>query len=335
MKDDDRPLDRRGFFRRALGRVPVPGKELAEAAASIKPGTPRRAPPPRRELPMRVLGRTGVRVPILGFGTASLGRAVRDADAIALLNEALDLGVTYMDTATADGGYGRAHLQVGEVARTRRREIFLTTKVLEADGDAAWRQLERSLMELQVDQVDLLFAHSIGHDRVDPAIAFGPNGVLRMVLEARRQGLARWTGVTCHNRLGRLVRAIEEYPLDVIMTAANPVDVHTYGFERNAWPMARERDMGLVAMKVYGGIRGNGPTPAMMPRELQPLAFRYALSLEGCATAVVGMVDRRELHENVNRARAFQPLADEEVRHLDEVGPGLAREWGPHLGAVE
>ncbi len=336
MPDDDRsPLDRRGFFRRALGRIPVPGEKLVEAAESLQPGAPRRAPPPRRELPMRILGRTGERVPILGFGTAALGRTVRDAEAIALLNEAVDLGVSYLDTATAEGGYGRAHLQAGEVARTRRREVFLTTKVFEADGDAAWRQLERSLKELQVEQVDLLFAHSIGHDRMDPKLAFGPNGVLRMVLEAKRQGMARWVGVSCHNRPARLLRALEDYPLDVMMTPANFVDARTYGFETGAWPLARRQGMGLVAMKVYGGVRGSGATPAMMPRELQPAAFRYALTLDGCATAVVGMLDRRELHENVNRARSFQPLGAEELRRLNEVGPPLAEEWGPHLGAVE
>jgi hypothetical protein len=87
-------------------------------------------------------------------------------------------------------------------------------------------------------------------------------------------------------------------------------------------------------MKVFGGNAEGTATPAILPREWHDRAFRYALSLEGCALAVVGMVDRRELHENVARARAFQPLTAEEREPLLREGARLAQEWGPHLGAV-
>ncbi|HEX9107965.1 MAG TPA: aldo/keto reductase [Longimicrobiales bacterium] len=319
-------LSRRDFFRKFGGGA-------AELMRSEE--DPTRRPPPARGLPQRPLGRTGVTVPILGMGTARLAGHIQDEGAAAsLVNEAIDLGVSYLDTGSPEGGYGRSQAILGEVMRQRRRQVFLATKVFEPDGTAGRRMLERSLAELQVDSVDLLYAHSLGHDHMDPTTLFGPNGIFRFLLQARREGLCRFIGATSHQRPTVLARALQEYDLDVVMTAANLADVHTYAFERDIWPLAREKGTGLVAMKVFGGPEQGVHTPALMPRQYQDLAFRYALSLEGCTLAVIGMLDRRELHENVQRARTFQPLAPAEWERVREIGPGLAAQWGAHLGEL-
>lgn len=284
--------------------------------------------------PKRQLGRTGEWVPILGFGTASIGRGVGDDVAAFLLNRAVDLGVNYIDTAPEIGGYGRAQKQIGRALAARRREIFLVTKVFEPKASDARRLLESSLTELRTDHVDLLYVHSLGHDKMDPDVVFAKDGVFEAVMQAKREGLCRYVGVTGHNRPDRFVRAIEDFDLDVIMTATNFADVHTYDFEGRIWPHARAKNMGLVAMKVYGGVKGGGHTPARMAEEHHDMALRYALSLEGCATAVVGMVNKDELDENVLRARAFAPLTAEERSELLLTGRELASEWGEHLGVL-
>jgi predicted aldo/keto reductase-like oxidoreductase len=324
--DDEGALSRRDFFRRFGGA----------AVEKVLPGLedPTRRPPPSPMLPQRLLGRTGATVPILGLGTARLTKARDEGAAAELVNEAIDLGVTYIDTGSEAGGYGRSQAVIGEVMRLRRRQVFLATKIFEPDAAAGRAMLERALRELETDQVDLLYVHALGHDHMDPAVTLGPNGVLQMLEEARREGLCRFVGATCHNRPDRLLQLLGDHPLDVIMTAVNFADVHNYGFEHRVWPLARQQGCGLVAMKVFGGPAPGGDNPAYMPREHQDLAFRYALSLEGCATAVVGMLDRRELHENVRRARTFQPLTKEEWEIVARVGPELAAEWGPHLGEV-
>ncbi len=319
-------LSRRDFFRKFGG-----------GAAEImrQEDDPTRRPPPARSLPQRELGRTGVSVPILGMGTARLTRHIPDdAAAAALVHEAIDLGVTYLDTGSPEGAYDRSQIVLGEVMRRRRRQVFLATKIFEPDGSAGRRMLERSLEALQVDSVDLLHAHSLGHERMDPATLFGPNGVFRFLLQARQEGLCRFIGATSHQRPAILLRALQEYDLDVVMTPANPVDATTYGFERDVWPVARGKGAALVAMKVFGGPDEGGNTPARMPRQYQDLAFRYPLSLDGCALAVIGMLDRRELHENVQRARTFQPLTSEEWQRVWEIGAALAPSWGTHLGPV-
>ncbi len=319
-------LSRRDFFRKFTGG----------AVEMIRPEgeDPTRRPPPAPTLPQRPLGRTGATVPILGLGTARLTQHIKDDGvAAALVNEAIDLGVTLVDTGSPEGGYDRAQEVVGEVMRRRRRQVFLTAKVFEPDGTAGWPMLERSLQALQTESVDLLYAHSLGHDRMDPEIVFGPNGVLRMLFQARHEGLCRYVGATCHNRSTRLLDALRDYDLDVVMTAVNLADVHTYGFEDRIWPLARQKGCGLLAMKVFGGpadrVQHN---LALMPRQYQDLAFRYALSLEGCASAVIGVLDRQQLHENVQRARTFQPLAPEEWERVRQIGPELAAKWGEHLG---
>src|SRR5688572_16472647 len=296
-------LGRRAFFSRLFSKG---AEQIADRALPLGSLT----------FPKRKLGRTGQWVPIIGFGTAGIGRGVGDDVAAFLLNRSVDLGVNYIDTAPAIGGYGRAQLQIGRALSARRNEIFLTSKVFEPDGAGARRLLESSLKELRTDYVDLLYVHSLGHDKMDPDIVFAKDGVFEAVMQAKREGLARYVGVSGHNRPDRFVRALADYDLDVLMTATNFVDVHTYNFEGRVWPFAHRREVGLVAMKVYGGIKGAGHTPALMDSDHHEQALRYALSLEGCACAVIGMVTADELQENVERARAFTPLGDAERAEL-------------------
>jgi uncharacterized protein len=312
-------VGRREFFTRLLSR----GAKIADTTLpSLSSLT----------FPKRLLGRTGEWVPILGFGTASIGRGVGDDVAAYLLNRAVDLGVTYIDTAPEIGGYGRAQKQIGRALSARRREIFLVTKIFEPKGSDARRLLENNLAELRTDHVDVLHVHSLGHDKMDPDVVFAKDGVLAAVMQAKAEGLTRFVGITGHNRPDRFTRAIADYEIDVMMTATNFADALTYDFEGRIWPAALERDVGLVAMKVFGGIKGGGHTPALMDEKYHDLALRYAWSLPGCASAVVGMVSAEELDENIMRARAFTPLSDQERAELAEAGKLMASEWGEHLG---
>jgi uncharacterized protein len=313
-------ITRRGFLGSLLGSTVTAGLSSWEEAEAAD-----------RPLPTRVLGKTGVRVPILAMGTAPAGTRASDKDAIALFNAAIDQGVTYMDTAPDFAGYGRAQLQLGQVLKDRRKEVFLVTKTFTPDGDKARQLLEQNLKELQTDHADLVYVHSLGADEMDPRRSLGPNGTLRALLKAREDGLTRFVGISGHNRPKRFVEALREHDIDVIMNAVNFVDRHTYDFETKVWPLAAKKNVGLVAMKVFGGQQGSG---CAMPKEHVPLALRYALSLPNVATAVVGMATQEELKLNLAGVRAFQPLAAEERAKLEKLGRDLARRWGPHFGAV-
>src|ERR671932_1268850 len=101
--------------------------------------------------PTRQLGSTGVPVPLVGYGTAPLGKShVSREHAVRCLNHAIDLGITYLDTSPDYGS--EPHL--GEVMRSRRAEVFLATKVNNRSKDGVRKELEESLRKLQTDHVD-------------------------------------------------------------------------------------------------------------------------------------------------------------------------------------
>ena len=97
-------------------------------------------------LPQRVLGKTGERVPILGLGTACGGWGCPDVQAIELYEQAIDRGVTYLDTAP---GTSAPSASSSHVVPRRRDEIFLVTKSPTADGAEAVRLLEQNLRDLR------------------------------------------------------------------------------------------------------------------------------------------------------------------------------------------
>src|SRR5262252_6424380 len=135
-------------------------------------------------LPSRTLGRTGAKVSILAFGCGSRFLMYKDEDsATAILNHAIDNGITYLDTAYSYGD-GKSEGRVGKVMATRRKDVWLATKIPDRTHDDFMRRLEGSLKRLQTDHVDLLHIHSLGNAD-DLAKIEAPNGAMKGLLEAR------------------------------------------------------------------------------------------------------------------------------------------------------
>jgi len=288
-------------------------------------------------VPTRPLGKTGERISILGFGTASSGNRLNVKKAINLYSEALDMGVTYFDTAPSFAGYGRAQRHLGYLIKHRRKEMFLVTKCWETEGDAALKLLQQNLRELQTDYVDLVFVHSIGSDKMDFKTVFGRRGCYEAMMKAKALGMTRFVGFSGHNRPARFVKALKNFQADVLLNAVNFVDRLTYNFEESVWPLASRLKMGLIAMKVFGGedkSKNIKLSHSFMPVEYHDLAFRYALSIPGTASIAIGMATRVELHQNIKRAQIFKPITSLDANQLKKIGQQLAKNWGPHLGAV-
>lgn len=284
-------------------------------------------------LPTRRLGKTGLEVPILGCGTAPGGSGLADGDAIDLFHRAIDLGVTYLDTAP---GYGRAHRQLREVLAERRDEVTLVTKAPVDTAREALDSLAQSLRDLGVDQVDIAYVHHLGARDAEQVL--GSDGALAGLRQAKRAGMTRFIGFTSHSHPAQSARALDEHDLDVIMVPVNYGDQHTYGFERQVLPVAHRHDVGIAAMKVYGGATGmkyEAPRPAALtangPIDHEP-AMRWALDQAGVAIAVIGMFSQAELEQNVRWAHRARPLTPDERRALDAEGRALARSWGDHFG---
>ena len=169
--------------------------------------------------------------------------------------------------------------------------------------------------------------------QAEPAVALK----LLQFNHALADGLTRFIGFSGHNRPARFVKALKNFQADVLLNAVNFVDRLTYNFEESVWPLASRLKMGLIAMKVFGGedkSKNIKLSHSFMPVEYHDLAFRYALSIPGTASIAIGMATRVELHQNIKRAQIFKPITSFEANQLKKIGQQLAKNWGPHLGAV-
>jgi len=273
-------------------------------------------------MPQRPLGRTGARVSILAFGSGSRFLMYDEEAGVAALNHALDLGINYVDTAYAYGN-GVSEQRVGRVMKTRRKEVFLATKVPDRDADKAMRTIDGSLQRLQTDHVDLLHIHSLG-DADDLAAIESAQGVLRLLYRLRDQKVARAIGITCHSDPAVLARALDRHDFDCTQMALNaalagmengaggfgPKPLGPMSFQSVALPVARRKAMGVIAMKVFAQGKLTG---AAAPQML----LRYSMTLP-VATAVAGMPKLELIDANVEVARTFQPLSNSEMEDLSD-----------------
>ncbi|RLC82319.1 MAG: aldo/keto reductase [Chloroflexi bacterium] len=165
-------------------------------------------------------GRTGHMSTRTIFGAAALGTVTQDkADRIMEL--LMYYEINHIDTAPM---YGDAELYIGSWMERHRQKFFLATKTEKRTYEGAWEQFMRSLETLRVDQVDLLQLH----DLVDPEewkLALGMNGALEAAIEARRQGLTRFIGVTGHGMTAPAMhqRSLEYFGFDAVLLPYNYV----------------------------------------------------------------------------------------------------------------
>lgn len=272
-------------------------------------------------LPVRTLGRTGARVSILAMGGGSRFLSYSDEDkALEALNLALDSGITYMDTAYAYGN-GLSETRVGKVMKTRRKDVFLATKVPERNGDKARAIVEGSLKRLQTDQVDLVHIHMLTTEE-DLANIEAKDGVLNTLMKMRDEKLTRFIGITCHTDPFVLKTALERHDFDCTQMALNAALVGMKtgkggmvineeskpSFQTVALPVAVKKNMGIIAMKVFAadGLAGQAP-----PEKL----LYYSLSLP-VSLAVVGMPKLNLIEENTRMARGFKRMSKPEMDEL-------------------
>jgi aryl-alcohol dehydrogenase-like predicted oxidoreductase len=295
-------LTRREFIERST---------LTVATASILPSVLESATDAKTTLPQRVLGRTGVKVPIIAFGCGSRFLMYQDEEeSLRVLNHVIDSGITYLDTAM-DYGKGLSETRVGMVMKARRKEVFLATKVSPdaRTRDAALREVENSLKRLQTDHVDLLHLHSLGKED-DLAKIEASDGAIKALYQLREQKVARFIGMTSHTDGAVMAQAIEHNDLDCVQMAMNPARANQ--FEELALVAAKKKNLGVILMKVTAQeqLVGDGTGKANMTS-----LIRYALSLP-VSTAVIGMPKMQFIEQNIAVVRAFKPMNNKEMDRL-------------------
>jgi aryl-alcohol dehydrogenase-like predicted oxidoreductase len=243
-------------------------------------------------------------------------------EAIAALNHAIDLGITYIDTAHSYGN-GKSEERVGRVMATRRKEVVLATKLPGRTADRARRQIELSLKRLQTDHLEVLHIHDLKSlDDLKAIEARG--GMLEALYEAREQKITRAIGITSHADPAALKAALERHDFDCTQMALNAglarmadlpggmkaTPAGASSFENLALPVARRKHMGVIAMKVMGQEQLLGAAPVEK-------LLAYALSLP-VSLASVGMPRREHIESNAAFAHQFSPMSARQRRKLSE-----------------
>jgi uncharacterized protein len=267
-------------------------------------------------------------VSVVGLGTAPAGHRP-EREAVALYRDCIDAGVTHLDTGPACGGYGNAQIYLGQVLKERRDEVFIATRCCDPDGEKALKQLKQSLADLQIARADLVYVQSIGDDSMIPEKIYAPHGVCKALEKARSDGLTRFLGVSGHSRPWRFLKAMEEWDFDVMMNAVNLVSRHIYDFEGQVWPAAANKQIGLLGMKVFGGVKDSRKSAkgAHLPDHLRQAGLRYALGLKRASGIAVGVHDEEELRRTLAWVRSFEPLTAADLTTLERPTRDLASEW--------
>ena len=335
--------DRRTFLKSsglmtavAVGSAAIPKLAAASTAAPS-------AAPASEAMPTRNLGKTGYKVGIFSLGgQAALEHAHNEDVAVPIIEKALDLGVNYIDTSSIYGGPERWSEQyVGKVMKSRRAEAFLATKTKERTRDGSKQMLEKSLKLLQTDHIDLWQLHDIG-TMADINEIFAKGGAMEALLEARDQKIVKYLGITGHYRPDALIEAIHRYPFDTILMAVNAADPHHFSFSEQLLPLAVEKQMGIIGMKVpaRGRILSTWTPPPMDQQKhmwegmvLAPTpgtlvmrqAMYYSLSLP-VSTVIIGCDSIAQLEENVQLAREFTPLSQQQMAALTEKAEPVSKQ---------
>jgi aryl-alcohol dehydrogenase-like predicted oxidoreductase len=295
-------------------------------------------------MPTRNLGKTGFRTGIFGLGgQGALEKVNNEAAAEPIIAKALDLGVNYFDTSAIYGGPDRwSERYLGKGLKGHRDQIFLASKTKERTRDAALKNLEVSLKLLNTDHLDTWQLHDVGiQEDVDQI--FGKGGAIEAFTQAKEQGMVRHLGVTGRFRPDALIECINRFPFDTILMAVNAADQYHYPFEPKLLPLAVEKQMGIIAMKVMarGRILSSWTPPSVEAQKHSwegtgAIATRpgtltkretmfYNLSLP-ISTAIVGCDNVEQVEECVQFAREFTPLSQSQMAELEAKTEPIARQ---------
>jgi predicted aldo/keto reductase-like oxidoreductase len=301
----EKKITRREFVQTTA--VATASVALVPTAGCTGPASPYDA----KGFPTVMLGSTGVRVPKMGFGCGSRWMGVSDDDkALEILEVALDQGLYYWDTASSYGNdVISSEERIGKILPTCREKVFLVSKTGDRDADQAKESIERSLSRLKTDHLDLLHVHSI--NSVEDAEQLGEKGkVLEVLRRYKKEGVIRHIGFTGHASAAGMKRAAELYNFDVMMMALNhQVSDGTERFEEEPAPFARQKGMGVVAMKV---IRPRESVEGLSASDL----IHYALTLDAFHMINVGIDNMEVLKSNIELVRNFQPLDEGRMKEI-------------------
>jgi predicted aldo/keto reductase-like oxidoreductase len=303
-------VTRRGFLKHAARAAAAAAVCRGLTPAAVRAQTPELA---AGTVPIRTLGKTGLRLPVLGYGGAALPKAWRNPlshdDRVALVRYAFDRGLRYFDTA---GNYMESQAILGEALKDRRGQVCLVTKVETTKPGEVRKAVERSLKELQTDYLDILLIHGTpGLEQMSVEQAMKIHAEL---VKLRGERIARFLGFSAHGYFDKALALINSGGFDLCMLS--------YGYiprgHNQMWTArmtalrdaclarAHELGMGIVAMKVIGAGMLGAWSGYLVPgfdkqrlKQLPAAAIRHVAQDPRVHVLTIGMRRRNEIDANL------------------------------------
>ena len=253
------------------------------------------------------LGKTNLMISRLGFGGIPIQRVSED-EAIAVVRRCLELGITFIDTANA---YSNSEERIGKAISGRRDGLVLATKTTSRDIQGVEEHLKLSLERLDVNTIDLYQFHNVS-DSEALNVVLNPNGPMVVVEEAKRAGVVKHIGVTSHS----MDIAKELVKSDRFETIMFPLNFVAGEAADELLPMAREHDVGFIAMKpLAGGMLDN-----------VAIAFKYLLQFPD-VVIIPGIEKPHEVNEIIKIFEEPWQITASEKREMQRIREELGNNF--------
>jgi len=263
-------------------------------------------------MPYRMLGKTGVKVSLIGIGGYHIGdQYISDETSLAVIRGAIDRGVNFLDNAWHYND-GRSEVMMGKALKNGYREkAFLMTKHHGRDPKTAQEHLETSLKRLQEDYLDLWQFHEI--ESMEAVEQIYSSGVLDYVQKKKEEGVIKHIGFTGHTHPSIHRAMIEKgFDWETVQMPINVLDHHYRSFAQEIIPLLTERNIGIIGMK--SAASGN-----IVKNNIATIeeCLRFAMGMP-VATVVSGISTMEHLEQNIGIAKNFKPMSEIEIAALLE-----------------
>jgi uncharacterized protein len=266
-----------------------------------------------QELPVRVLGKTGIKTPLISFGTSG-------ALDTGFIRSAYEAGLKMFFSATYYGE-GNNEKIVGEGLKGLRRDSFVVGTAVPPDGfdnrtgtfskafdpDAYIKKAEGSLKRFGLDYVDFfLFPFAGKRQTVLDA------GVLKALDQLKKQGKTRFVGIASHSDTEEALKAaVDAGVYDVAMISYN-YKIKNIESLNSAIAGAAKAGIGIVGMKTTAGVYGNKSGPQLN----SDAVLKWVLQNENIASIVSGMTSLEQLQKNLAMIRNLK-MTEQELKDLN------------------
>ncbi|MGE0020375.1 MAG: aldo/keto reductase [Draconibacterium sp.] len=302
-------MKRRLFLRNStLGTLALTIPAIRSFGSNFSPGY---------NLPRRILGKTGEKLSVIGFGGIMLNDNPQDF-ANELVAKSYELGVNYYDVAP---GYGNAQERLGPALKPYRKNCFLACKTQKRNATEAQAELEDSLRKLETDHFDLYQLHALSSVNEVEQV-FAPGGAMEVFIKAKKEGKVKHLGFSAHSVDAALL-AMKNFDFDSILFPINFACWNAGNFGPQVFAEAEKRGLGILALKAMALTRleqgeqklyKNVWYRPVADEDVMKMALKYTLSKN--ITAAVPPGQNTLFLKALEFMNDFQPITDSETQKL-------------------